>query len=757
MRSSRRPLSRLVGSLTAGAVVVSVAAFGPAQAARADDLAPGAPAVEQRPASAVTADNLPTVQIDSGVVWTQTIVGNTVFAGGSFSQTRPAGAARGQQLTARANLLAYDIRTGNLIGGFAPTVNGPVKVVRASPDGKRLYIGGTFTQVNGQARNNIAALNPSTGQLLPDFSGAIGGSYVNAIAVSGSYVYVGGLFSRANGAARTNLAAFDHKGTLRDWAPTADRQVDGMVLAPKGDRVIVSGRFGRVNNTTAIGTGSLNATTGAVMPWAINTVVKNGNANTGGTWGLSTDGKNIYGATWNTGGGNYEGTWAANPDTGAIVWLTDGRGDQYDVYSDGTTTYEVGHSHLLTSIGGWADYRTPAGNHQFAVALTTQPKGRSIGGGYYSFKGQPGPAVVNWTPLFYSGTATGMGQAGWTVTGNGDYVVIAGEFPAVNGDNQYGMTRFAKPALAPDKSGPREAGTTWGTPSFRAGPAGGTVSIRTTWDRDDINLTYQLMRSGTSTPVAVSTVPSIFWQRGTVTLTDDSAKPGQTYSYQVKVVDPNGNSQLSASVSGKAGACAAAGCPVPKILVVDDGDGGNPAAAGKQADLNVAVSAPGASREQFTATVASQNVEAKMDIAVNRLPTGGATMPQVVVRRTNAGDYRSKLIISPNGAVSVSLTKYTAAGGEGIIKSAVVPNLTYKANDALSVRLKATTANGVTTLSTKVWKANTAEPTAWNLTTTDSTAALQTTGKVGISVYLSGKSTNSPQNVTGRSFTVTTQ
>ena len=48
------------------------------------------------PTNTVTADALPTVQID-GVVWSQAVVGNTVYAGGRFNNARPAGAAGGHQ------------------------------------------------------------------------------------------------------------------------------------------------------------------------------------------------------------------------------------------------------------------------------------------------------------------------------------------------------------------------------------------------------------------------------------------------------------------------------------------------------------------------------------------------------------------------------------------------------------------------------------------------------------------------------------
>ncbi len=94
--------------------------------------AAAAPAPIQRPpATTVTADRLPTVQID-GVVWSQAVVGNTVYAGGRFNNARPAGAAPGTNLTPRGNLLAYDITTGNLVTSFAPEPQ------RAGAVGRRL-------------------------------------------------------------------------------------------------------------------------------------------------------------------------------------------------------------------------------------------------------------------------------------------------------------------------------------------------------------------------------------------------------------------------------------------------------------------------------------------------------------------------------------------------------------------------------------------------------------------------------------------
>ena len=145
-------LKKAVVGMTVSAVVVAGVAFGAAAPASAADPIPGIAPIEQRnPGTRVSADALPSVQIDSGIVWTQVIAGNTVFAGGSFSNARPAGSNPGQNLMPRSNILAYDINTG-VATPFAPAINGTVKALALSPDRRTLYVGGSFTQVDGQPR-----------------------------------------------------------------------------------------------------------------------------------------------------------------------------------------------------------------------------------------------------------------------------------------------------------------------------------------------------------------------------------------------------------------------------------------------------------------------------------------------------------------------------------------------------------------------------------------------------------------------------
>src|SRR4051794_12216504 len=110
------PLRRSIVVL-ATVAAVTLGSLTVAQSAQADT-APVNPALPSSPAT-VSADALPTVQIN-GVVWSQVIIGNTVFVGGNFTQAQPAGAAAGVNTVSRTYLLSYDLTTGVLNTGFNP-------------------------------------------------------------------------------------------------------------------------------------------------------------------------------------------------------------------------------------------------------------------------------------------------------------------------------------------------------------------------------------------------------------------------------------------------------------------------------------------------------------------------------------------------------------------------------------------------------------------------------------------------------------
>lgn len=512
----------------------------------------------------MTADALPTAQINSGVVWALAIIGNTVYAGGSFTAARPAGSAPNANTVSRSNLLSFDLTTGALTS-FSPTFNGIVKSLAASPDGSRLYVGGSFTQVNGQTRYNVAAFDTATGALSTAWKPAVGGSYVNAIVASGNRVYVGGLLGAGNGVTRKNLIAFDTGGNLLGWAPTTDLQVDAMVMNPSGSKLIVGGRFALVNGVSQRGLVALSPTDGSIQPWIAPTIVKNGwnqspNSGKAGIYSLSTDGTSIFGTGWvyaNVTVGNLEGAFSADPETGAINWLEDCHGDTYTTYSDTKYVYATGHPHDCESVGAEPQKAGAPGNMRNAIAFTAQAKGtlwRSprVNSIYANWEGQPAPAVVHWFPDWATGTATGQGQAGWVMAGSGDYLVVGGEFPTVNGSTQQGLVRFTKPGKVTPRQGPRLSGSNW-TPSLVSAVSGTMrVTIPGNWDRDGTDITYQVNRVGVAQPLYTTTMKSYFWAQPAVTFLDTGLTSGSSYTYQVTATDSAGNQVKSATATATA-------------------------------------------------------------------------------------------------------------------------------------------------------------------------------------------------------------
>ncbi|WP_169923674.1 PKD domain-containing protein [Propionicimonas paludicola] len=552
--------SLIAAAASLGLVMMAAPA---AQAAQLSTIAP----VEPRSSSVVTAVPLPTAQIDSGVVWAVKVVGNTVYAGGKFTAARPAGSKAGENTVARSNLLSFNLTTGAL-NSFAPVVNGQIKALAVSPDGKRLYVGGTFSQVDGKTRWSIAAFDTATGALLETFKPAVGGSYVNTIVATNDVVYVGGLISAGNGVTRKNLMAFDAAGKLLAWAPTTDMQVDGMALTPAGDKVVVGGRFTLVNGVAQRGLVALSPSDGSIISnWIAPTIIKNGATNgKAGVYSITADADSLYATAWSFGGvaaGNLEGSARIDPDTGAITWMQDCHGDEYTAYSDGSNVYFAGHPHDCQTVGGYP--QGDGSNVHYAVGFTKDVKGTldsaTASSTYSNWGGQPAPAMLNWYPDVISGSATGQGQGVWTLDGSGDYLVAGGEFPGINNKTQYGLVRFARSNVAGTTGdGPRLTGTNanaalkWTITA--ASPTAGlaSVSVPINWDRDDKTLTYDLFRSAdatTWTKVASKSLDSNFWALSSFNFVDNTAglTPGQSYSYRVTATDSNGNVATSTDAS----------------------------------------------------------------------------------------------------------------------------------------------------------------------------------------------------------------
>ena len=268
---------------------------------------------------------LPTVQIN-GVVWTQAIVGNTVYVGGSFTTARPAGSSANQNNVARSNFLAYDLTTGQLRADINLPANQQVRVIKASTDGSRIYVGGDFTSFGGQTRNRLAVVNTATNTLVAGFPGV--DYHVHDIDLAGNTLYLGGNFGAVGGQTRGRLAALNATtGALLSWAPSVpDREVFAIAASPDGSQLAIGGPFETVNGVSNFGRGFavLSTSTGEIMPFASTQYVRNGGPD-GAIMSLETDGDLLYGSgyTFGRNAGTLEGVFAAEWGAGALRWVND--------------------------------------------------------------------------------------------------------------------------------------------------------------------------------------------------------------------------------------------------------------------------------------------------------------------------------------------------------------------------------------------------------------------------------------------------
>ncbi|MDP9429299.1 MAG: PKD domain-containing protein [Actinomycetota bacterium] len=182
--------------------------------------------------------------------------------------------------------------------------------------------------------------------------------------------------------------------------------------------------------------------------------------------------------------------------------------------------------------------------------------------------GEPAPTRLAWDPTFNAGTYTGQYQAGWSVTGNRDYVIYGGEFPRVNGLAQQGLVRFAVRPLAPNKVAPRATGT-FG-PTATPIPGAVRISWKAVHDRDNEKLTYQVYRDVESgTPVCQVTHPSQWWDLRTYGCADTTAPVG-SHRYLVVARDPLGNRLASTWATATVGlANRSADRPYARLVAAD--------------------------------------------------------------------------------------------------------------------------------------------------------------------------------------------
>ena len=190
-----------------------------------------------------------TPQVMDGQVNAIVQIGNTVFAGGSFSAVREAGSTTDLP---RNNLFAFDAESGEVSTTFAPDIDGAVEALEPSTDRASLYVGGDFASVNGVTSTRLARLNISDGAGAGGFTVPSITGTVRDLRVRGGTLLLGGSFTHVGGSLRPALASLDavtgsvtsYVGDLGfDTTRTGTISVKKMDMTPDQSVLMVVGNF----------------------------------------------------------------------------------------------------------------------------------------------------------------------------------------------------------------------------------------------------------------------------------------------------------------------------------------------------------------------------------------------------------------------------------------------------------------------------------------------------------------------------------
>ncbi len=183
-------------------------------------------------------------------------VANTVYVGGSFTQVT----GNNGTTANRSNLAAFNL-SGNVLP-FAPNPNAEVRALASN--GKRLFVGGAFTSIHGQAAARLAAISLVVGGR---YWGGGADGVVRTVKLDRSRLLVGGVFKKVQGKTRHRFASLNPTtGRLGTWAPDFNQIVDAIAVGPH--KVFVGGEFKTVNGKKQTNLVAFSNTTNALVPFA---------------------------------------------------------------------------------------------------------------------------------------------------------------------------------------------------------------------------------------------------------------------------------------------------------------------------------------------------------------------------------------------------------------------------------------------------------------------------------------------------------
>lgn len=321
----------------------------------------------------------------NGTVRSVAVTQNRIYIAADFTKLR--NPKTGKTLK-RKRLAALEADSGKPVRGWHPSANHTVQSIVTHGD--TIYAGGEFTQVNGKTVRRLVALN-AKGNVRAGFDAGVNGK-VWSLLDTDKQLYVGGDFSSLQGEQCQRVCRVDLRtGRPGSWDAHVEGGggVRTMTRVDNGDTLILGGTFRRLGEETRAFLGSVRTDGGETTDWAPPQLCSQCVVH-----GVTSQGKSVYAAIGGPGGGRavaYSTStgsrrWVQHAD--GDVYAVDERNGL--VYFGGHfgPTFANGTRHRLAVVGaksgevkGWRI--DPSGSDRPGVwSVTARRDGLYLGGGF---------------------------------------------------------------------------------------------------------------------------------------------------------------------------------------------------------------------------------------------------------------------------------------------------------------------------------------------------------------------------------------